>query len=240
MVSRPPLIAALSLPSAPPCGQLSFALYPQCLPFKALLYTTSKAKSKHLKGRFVLSLHSASPCGQLSFAFCAHCLYPLLYTILKKNKLAKLRWHASRIYFAKIHFGWLHFGKIHLGDGVLHLWGVCIGGQPWWYVSYCIVSWWPTTCGLCCIVLHCVVLHHIALDGIALHRGGHHWWAAAMIGLIVITNDPPPALTHCLCHMSFKLNFNLITFRYKFKYDYIWSNQIQLIFNLRLNWVRFT
>ena len=108
---------------------------------------------------------------------------------------------------------------------------LCRGGPPLvgcvalhYIVSYCIILHCivvGTTCGLCCIVLHCVVLHHIALDRIALHRGGQHWWAAAMIGLIVITNDPPPALTHCLCHMSFKLNFNLITFRYKFKYDYI-------------------
>ena len=85
---------------------------------------------------------------------------------------------------------------------------LCRGGPPlvgcvasYYIVSYCIILHW--------ILLHCIVV------------GTTSWWAAAMIGLIVITNDPPPALTHCLCHMSFKLNFNLITFRYKFKYDYI-------------------
>ena len=134
------------------------------------------------------------------------------------------------MYFSVLHCIVLHFivyytmySTVHCN--VLHLRRDCalVGSCDDTYRIALCRGGPPLQCtgGLYCILLHCVVLHHIALDRIALHRGGHHWWAAAMIGLIVITNDPPPALTHCLCHMSFKLNSNLITFRYKFKYDYI-------------------
>ena len=32
---------------------------------------------------------------------------------IEKNKLAKLRRHASRVHFTKMHFGWKHFRKMH-------------------------------------------------------------------------------------------------------------------------------
>ena len=55
-----------------------------------------------------------------------------------RNKLAKLRRHASRVHFAKIHFGEIHFGKIHLKKytlekinfGGIHFDDCCTEGQP--------------------------------------------------------------------------------------------------------------